>query len=206
MKIKIIISTIFVAIVYTGCSTTTYFNLTKNNRYNIEMQFDHARKHNDKGTKISLLLKNKTDIYGELVSVRDNAMVLCTGNSSTEEELANSTYPIVVIQSNDIQEFTIEGSSFVWLGLGTGYLTGSIGGLLISQSSKYSLKSEKEIAAFMGIVIGGLLGSIAGGIIGHALSTEEFIFQDIPPDYDFSFVKPLTRYPDGEPEYLRAIK
>jgi hypothetical protein len=55
-------------------------------------------------------------------------------------------------------------------------------------------------------VIGFIVGAIAGPIVGHALSTEEFVLQEIPPGYNFSLLKPLSRYPDEEPEYLRAIK
>jgi len=49
-------------------------------------------------------------------------------------------------------------------------------------------------------------GAIAGSIIGYSLSTEEYILQEIPPDYNWSILKPLARYQDEEPEYLRAIE
>jgi hypothetical protein len=50
------------------------------------------------------------------------------------------------------------------------------------------------------------LGIAAGWGIGHALSTEEYVLQNVPANYNWSILKHLSRYPDKEPEYLRAIE
>ena len=55
-------------------------------------------------------------------------------------------------------------------------------------------------------MIGFIVGAIAGPIVGYALSSEEYVLQEIPLGYDFSLLKPLARYPAEEPEYLREIK
>ena len=58
----------------------------------------------------------------------------------------------------------------------------------------------------MGIIFGALAGAIAGGVVGHILSTDDVRLHEFPPSYDMSFLKPLARYPDEEPEYLKAIE
>ena len=45
-----------------------------------------------------------------------------------------------------------------------------------------------------------------GTSVGAEYSAYEIILSDIPPGYDFSILKPLARYPDDEPEYLKKIK
>lgn len=122
VKAPFIIFIVFIGLIAISCSTTTYFNLTEDNRGSIERQLNKAEKDKDVGTEVSLLLKDGAEIYGELLSIRDSTLILCTEHSAKEEELANSTYPIIPVQNDQIQELTIEGSSYVWWGLGTGYL------------------------------------------------------------------------------------
>lgn len=62
------------------------------------------------------------------------------------------------------------------------------------------------MSAIFSVIIGGLLGVSTGWIIGYALSTEEYVLKEIPPAYDFYFLKSLAHYPDKEPEYLKSIK
>jgi len=47
---------------------------------------------------------------------------------------------------------------------------------------------------------------IAGGITAYALSTEEYVLQEIPSHYGLYFLKPLARYLDKEPQHLKAIE
>ena len=180
-----------------GCSTTTYINLEEKDRIYIVRQLGFDKEDKDVGAEVSLLLRDGTETYGELLSVRDSTMTICKEYSATEEELARFTYSISIITNTEIQELTIEGSSYVWTGMVGGNLVGGLIGILVA---------EEGLAILAGIMVGGALGIIAGGIIGYALSTEEYMLQEIPPDYNWSILKPLSRYPDEEPEYLRAIK
>ena len=204
MKASIIIVFIF-GLLAAGCSTTTYLNLKDTYPQNIGMPLNKTEKDNNIGAGVSMLLKDGTEIQGQLLSVRDSTIKICTEYSATEEELTNLIYPIITITNNELHELTIEGSSYVWIGIGAGALAGGIIGALIVKSED-EVDSREEGLAVMVVFSGGLLGSIAGGIIGYALSTEEYVFQEIPPDYNWSVLKPLSRYPDEEPEYLRAIE
>jgi len=200
MKTSIIIVIIF-GLLAAGCSTTTYVNLSEKNRRYIERQLDNAEKDKEVGAEVSMLLKDGTEIYGELLSIRDSTMTLCTEYSATEKELAKLKYPITTIRNDEIKELTIEGSNYIWIGLGIGIAACLLGAAL---SEAVIEKGDRTGSIVYALVFGAL--PIAGSIVGYALSTDDVILQEIPPDYNLSLFKPLARYPDEEPEYLRAIE
>ena len=206
MKNIIFIAAISTFLFSAGC-TTTYLSLTENNKEQIEQKLSYDEREKDVGAEITISIKNGEEINGELLSVRDSTITLCTEYSATEEELAKFKYSIITVRNDEIQELTIEGSSYVWtglfIGIGVGTGIGAIIGDNISRYSRYGYYGL--MTAGLGM-IGFITGAIAGSTIGNSLSTEEFILQEIPPDYDFSLLKPLVRYPDEEPEYLRVIK
>ena len=205
MKIFIVIVAIL-GYLGAGCSTTTYLSLTENDKGKIRRELNAYEKDKNVGAEVKLLLYNKTEIEGELLSVRDSALIICTEYSATEEELANSIYPVIPVRNNEIQEITIEGNSYVWWGIGIGYLTGAIIGYLLGQTGATNDKTDQAFSGLGGGILGGLIGLAAGGGIGYAFSTEEFVLQEIPSGYNFYFLKPLARYPDKEPEYLKVIE
>jgi len=197
VKTHFIVFAIILSLIAAGCSTTTYINLEEKDRIYIVRQLGFDKEDKDMGAEVSLLFRDGAETYGELLSVRDSTMTICKEYSATEEELARFTYSISIITNTEIQELTIEGSSYVWPGIIGGQIVGGLIGIFVA---------EEGLAILAGLMVGGALGIIGGGIIGYALSTEEYILQEIPPDYNWSILKPLSRYPDEEPEYLRAIK
>ncbi len=202
-KTSIFITAIFTGLLAAGC-TTTYLSLQENSTAQIEKKvFDYQQDENV-GAEVALLLKDKTEINGELLSVRDSVVTICTEHSATEEELASLIYPINTVRNDEIKELTLEGSNYVWSGLGIGIAAGTGIGLLVGLAIEPSGKSYVSPELALG-VLGFIVGAIAGPIIGYSLSDEEYILQEIPPDYDFSLLKPLARYSDEEPEYLKAI-
>jgi outer membrane lipoprotein SlyB len=190
----------------TGCSTTTYFNLNETYPEYIDKELNKVEKDSGVGVEMSLLLKNGNEVNGELLSVRDSTIFLCPEYSATEEELAKLKYPILLFSNNEIQQLAIEGNSWVWEGIGAGALVGGLTGLLIASASSEGGGREEGLAVLAGMIIGAWVGIAAGWITGYALSTEEYVMWEIPPDYSWSILKPLARYPDEEPEYLRSIK
>jgi len=200
MKTSIIIVIIF-GLLAAGCSTTTYLNLKATYPEYIEKQLNKAERDIGVGVEVTLLLNNGNEVNGELLSVRDSIMILCAEYSATEEELAKLSYPILLFSNNEIQELTIEGSNWVWEGIAAGAVAGGSSALMLGFSGALGEDATKGDLA---IILS--LGIAAGWAIGYALSTEEYILQEIPPDYDWSILKPLSRYPDKEPEYLKAIE
>ncbi len=204
MKTLIFVAIVFAGLLVAGCSTTTYLSLTENNKEQIEQKLSYDERDKDVGAEVTLLLKDRTEINGELLSVRDSAVTICTEHSATEEELASLKYPINNVRNDEIKELTLEGSNYVWVGLGIGIVGGTLTGILVGSLIEEGHGSYITPEAGFG-AIGFIAGAIAGPIVGYALSTEEFVLQEIPTGYNFSFLKPLARYPDEEPEYLKAI-
>jgi len=193
------------SILTTGCSNTTYVSLSESNREQIEEHLNYDEQDEGVGVEVKLSLKNGTEVNGELLSVRDNTLIICKEYSATEGELANRTYPINTIQNNEIKELIIEGDSYIWAGIGYG----ALGGALIAAVVGYAIAVEEKsfgVEILGGGLIGFIVGAFAGGVVGNANSTNDIILSGIPADYDLSILKPLARYPDEEPEYLKVIE
>ena len=215
MKTSIVIAVILV-LSASGCSNTTYVSLTVNNKEQIEQKLRYDEQEENVGAGVTLLLKNKTEVKGELLYVQDSTLTICTEHSANEEELVNHTYPINKVRNNEIQKLTIEGSNYLWTGAGYGAAGGAVlFGIIVYATYKEGTSRDFNFTegifsrggqTAMGVIFGALTGAIAGGLVGHILSTDDVIIQQIPPGYDMSFLKPLARYTDEEPEYLRAIK
>jgi len=207
MKTTILIIVIL-SLIVVGCSTTTHFNLTATYPEYIEKELNKVERDSVVGVEVSLLLNNGSKQNGELLSVRDSTISLCTEYSATEEELAKLTYPILLFPNNEIQQLTIEGSNWVWVGIAAGAVVGTLAalgiGLAIHHGEGTSQEKGEEGQTAVALAIS--LGIAAGWGIGYALSTEEYVLQDVPADYNWSILKPLSRYPNEEPEYLRVIE
>ena len=105
------------------------------------------------GAEITLSLKNGKELNGELLSVRDSTITICTEYSTTEKELANLNHPTITIQNNEIKELNIKGSSYIWAGIGYG----ALGGALIGAIVGYAIAVEEKS---FGVEI------LGGGVIG----------------------------------------
>ena len=206
MKAPIFIATILIGLIAAGCSFTsyTYLSLTESNKEQVEEKIKDYQQDEDVGAEVILSLKMGIEISGEILSVSDSTVTMCSEYSATEEELANLKYPITTVRNDEIQELTIKGSNCVWIGFAIGSATFTGIGIWIGHEFDTGMDSEGGKAGFG--VIGFLAGAIVGSILGYFLSTDDVILQEIPPIYNLSLLKPLARYPDEEPEYLRAIK
>ena len=201
MKTSIVIVITF-GFLAAGC-TTTYLNLKENTTSQIEEKILDYQTDEDVGAEIILSIKNGRKFNGELLSIRESSVIICTEYSATEQELAGLKYPINIVQNDEINELTIKGSNYVWIGLAIGAATFTGIGIWIGHGIEKGLDTEggKE-----GIgIIGFLVGAIVGGIVGYLLSTDDVILHEIPAGYDLSLLKSIARYPYKEPEYLKAI-
>ena len=205
MKTSIVIVVVVLGLMVFGCGNTTYLSLTESNREQVEEQLKYDEKDEDVGAEVTLSLNNSTEINGELLFVRDTTLIICSKYGVPENQLVRIIYPINSIQNKDIQELSIERGPYtgkIFIGAGLGMLGGVIVGWLIGEAITNSLSWE-EFGLLLGL--GSSAGLITGGIMG-ATSYDDIILQEIPPGYDFSLLKPLARYPDEEPEYLKAIE
>jgi len=204
MKTSIVIAFIF-SLLATGCSTTTYLSLTENDKEQIKQKLNDCEHSENEGAEITISKKNGTEINGELLTVRDTSIVICSYIGLSETDLAIINHSIYNIRKNEIKEVTFAGSNYIWTGLGIGMAGGVAIGALGGSASETG-SSYKGVPTIGFGIIGALAGAIIGSIVGYLLSTQEFILQEIPSGYDMSFLKPFARYPDEEPEYLRVIE
>ncbi|MGB5893213.1 MAG: hypothetical protein WBG58_03475, partial [Ignavibacteriaceae bacterium] len=160
------------------------------------------------GAEITLLLKDGTDMNGELLSVRDSSITMCTKYSATEKELASPQYPIHTVRTDKIWEITLEGSNYRWIGFGIGTVAGIGLGVLVAEnyeSESHDSREEAYIGFCLGVLVGSMVATIGAGI-GEIASTDDVILYEIPPGYKLVLLKSLARYPDEEPKYLKAIE
>jgi len=211
LKTSIIIAVIFAGLVVGGCSGTTYLNLSEYSNEQAEEIINNYPTDEDIGAELTLTLKDSTEITGELLSVRDNSIIICEYYSAYDDELAELKYPILAVRNEEIQILTLEGSNNLSSGLGIGALVGTATGLLLaailvaSQPENEDPDPESTTYIIMGSA-GFLIGAMIGTSVGAGTSADEIMLNDILLGYDFLILKPLARYPDDEPEYLRAIK
>jgi len=212
LKTSIIIAVIFAGLLVGGCSGTSYLNLAEYTKEQAEEIINNYPIDEDVGAELTLTLIDSTEITGELLSVRDNTIIICEYYSAYDEELAELKYPILPVRNDKIQILTIEGSNNLWSGLGIGALAGTAVGISFGAIAAASQPEDDEdpnpasTYYLVTVPVGFIVGTLFGAGVGAATSVEEIALSDIPPGYDFSILKSLARYPDDEPEYLRAIK
>ena len=120
-----------------------------------------------------------------------------------------------------IQKIIIEGESNFFEGAGYGALAGASLGALIGLAGGddppgwFSMTKEEKALYFSCFLAP--IGAIIGSIVGAGNSTDKVAI-NLPHGYDFSMLNmhlgtslnsllnQLSRYPEAEPEYLKAIK
>jgi len=189
MKITIFIAAIFAGLLAAGCSDTANVSLGSDKSERAEgINYSYYRDDNE-GAEVTLSLNDGTRIYGELLSVRDSTLIICTEYSAAEEELARGVYPIFSIKGQEIQKITVEGESKFWASAGYGALigaaVGAVGGFASGDDESGFFRFTAEDKALGLSCCFSTIGAIIGGIVGAGNSTDEVIIH-LPPEYDFS--------------------
>ncbi len=208
MKNKIEVVFIF-GLLITGCGPSPYVSLKDTSEKQIEDKILVFQKEEAIGAEVTLLLKDGLEINGELLSIRDSTITICTKYSATEKELISLQYPIQVIRTEKINEITLEGSNYKWIGLGIGAVAGIGLGILVAENYEPSEAKDKLERGFGKMCMGTMVGLLAAGVgmgIGELVSTDDVILYEIPPGYKLIPLKALARYSDEEPEFLKAIE
>jgi hypothetical protein len=201
MKTSVFDVIFLICLIVVGCNPTTYLSLTENDKEQIKQKLECYERDDEVGVEVKLLKTDGEEIKGELLSVRDSIITLITKHSATDLKITNLKYPIITLRNNEIKEFTIKGSNYVWIGLAIGSATFTGTMIWIGNEMDEGLDTEGSILE-RGIY-GFLIGATVGGIVGYLLSKDDVILFEIPPDYNFSLLKPLARYNDEEQEYLK---
>lgn len=182
---------ILICFISVGCNPTTYLSLAENDKEQIEEQLKDYKNGNELGAEVMLSLKDEKEIKGELLFVSDSMITICTKHSATDMEIANAAYPIVIIRNNEIQSLTFKGNNFTWLGLAIGSVTFTGIGIWMGYEFNKGMDTKGSEVGFG--ILGLLVGAAVGGIVGYFLSSDDVILFEIPPDYNFSYLKSLSR-------------
>jgi hypothetical protein len=165
------------------------------------------------GTDVKVMLRHGGMIQGELLCVQDSSLLVAAAIESAKENPSDPTAGVKRIPISQVAVVKIEGNSYVPLGIGLGLVAGGLAGAAIGASQTEEPKNLGE-AAFMpveatmntwaGALIGGLGGMLLGGIVGGAASrSEQNITHNSPGG--MASLSQYAKYPDGEPEFLRAV-
>ena len=167
------------------------------------------------GKHVTIQLKDSSIISGELISVRDNGLIICLSPGLSEEELSDSLQLLVGLKYNHIAEIAYKyrsGSKLVIpIFLGTGL--GIASGLLISAIAFPWASSDKHdvigswfsTLRYVMVAVFGAVGFIVGTITGISISDEEKNISNISSD-EIDMLKFFSRYDKGEPEFLHQIQ
>ena len=135
------------------------------------------------GADVTILLSSGSKIHGELLSVRESALVISVPGIA--QRLSHDTGErIEVIGNQEIKKVTINGGSKVLKGMGWGFVIGGGAGALIGLASGDDppCNQDQFICAFhlsagqkalLGGVLGGGLGLLVGTIVGIASSSAD---------------------------------
>jgi hypothetical protein len=165
------------------------------------------------GRDVKVMLRNGGMIEGELLCVQDSSLLVGAAIELARENPSDPTAGVKRIPTSKVAVVTMEGSSYVLLGVGLGLVVGALAGGAIAASQIEEPRNLGEAVVMplgnaMGIgagaLIGGLGGMLLGGIIGGAASqSERNITQNSPGG--MALLSQFAKYPDGEPEFLKAV-
>lgn len=161
------------------------------------------------GKGVKVLLNNGQEIEGELLSVRDSSLVISTLEDSDIKDLSTQTAGLIAVRNQDIFHVILKGRSNILKGMGLGTLIGGgFGGFLGLASGDdppgwFSFTAGEKAA--MGAIAFGAVGFLVGTIAGVASSSGDEIVEPLL-NQDFSSLRPIARFPDKEPEFLKKIK
>jgi len=160
------------------------------------------------GREVDIILKSGTAQRAELISVRSNGVLIAKDAGLSEERLKEDLTRVEMLPAQDIQSITIEGHSYVLVGLGWGFFAGVVVGGLIGGSGEAENEMDeafKGLEVISGAAVGGLCGLVLGTVAGAATSQSDQVIEPTSPALLLSLQR-FSRYPDGEPEYLNAIQ
>jgi hypothetical protein len=170
---------------------------------------------------VKIRLNSDQEIEGELMSVRDSSVLIATQDEDIPSALSTDVKGIVAIEDTMISRVTIEGNSNVLLGMGLGFLGGTVAGGVIGASSytppppptdfggAVAQLGEAMIgpgaAALGGMIVGAVGGMLVGAAVGAATSKRD-VEVNLHVPAEWVALKGLARYPDKEPKALEQIK
>ncbi len=161
------------------------------------------------GADVVLLVKSGEEISGELLSVRDSSLIISTLEDADIKELSTQRAGILAVRNEEVFHVVIKGKSNILKGMGLGTLIGGgFGGFLGLASGDdppgwFSMTAGEKAA--VGAIAFGAVGFLVGTIAGVASSSGDEIVEPLL-NQDFSSLKPVAKFSEKEPEFLKKIR
>lgn len=126
----------------------------------------------NKGRKASVILKDKSLLQGELIYANDSVIVIAMADFNESKVLSGKSMPFTFVFENNIDFIKLEKTHYksMWL---KGMLIGTGLGLAYDAVS-FSYNDTKEFKP-SGMLIGGIVGCVAGMTINAANSYNELL-------------------------------
>jgi hypothetical protein len=164
--------------------------------------------------EVEVTLTTGESLTGEILSVREQSVLLTTRYGAGEEVLVDNKSLVRVVDLELIKEVALPGSSHMVHGMGIGMALGCLAGCLIGGSQEVSNQkndifgcsgwAEKNANACSGGLIGGSGGTLVGAGVGGALSGNDIILFG-HNKRDPAALRSVARYYDKEPEFLKSV-
>lgn len=166
---------------------------------------------NRPGIEVKVHCGRSSTISGELLAVRDSALVICKTLGLDDQALASQPDKIAIIPRQTIWKVrtkfeTYEGSgaliggvSGCVLGYAAGCTSVSEPGCEASPGAHERANTERRQNTIIGVLVGTLAGTCLGAFIGSTIESEGVVFYDP----NLSSLKPLARFAAEEPAFLR---
>ncbi len=163
------------------------------------------------GKGIQLFMKDSSSVGGEILFVRDSAVVLSRQPGTSKKEIERDSSLIAVVRFRDIRGAVLAGNRHILDGAGIGAAAGIVVGGLIGRASAPddpSGSSDQAWEKWGSTVAGGFLGLIGGLAIGfivgaNIVTGEQAI--DLADPGQVELLRAEARYTDEEPEFLRTF-
>ena len=104
------------------------------------------------GAEVVLTLKSGKEITEELLSVRENALVM-SRTGALEYRLEIDPEEIMLIAHEEIQTLTIQGKSYILSGMGVGIVVGIVTGALIAANAETRDDAYKAIGSLSWVAL-----------------------------------------------------
>jgi hypothetical protein len=163
------------------------------------------------GIEVKVHCGRSSTISGELLAVRDSALVICKTLGLDDQALASQPDKIVIIprqtiwmvrtkfETNEGSGALMGGAAGCALGCAIGYGSVSEPGCDAPPGARERANTERRQNTIIGVLVGTLAGMGLGALIGSRTESEGIVFDE----QSLSSLKPLARYPATEPTFLR---
>ena len=168
------------------------------------------------GASVRITLHSGNMLDGEILSVRDTAILLARRTHMSEEALQTNLDVVSVVPIRSIRLVVYGGIRHAFFGLCVGLVAGGVVGGVVGHNA-WSYRSADAVdtavneglgklaATIGGVLIGGIGGAIVGLIVGgNTMTGEESL--DPSKQGDVGRLQFISRYLDHEPEFLCNVQ